>query len=44
MDITSFFSAIFISSAFVSVTIFSIITGFGPQSKKLKDPFQENDS
>ena len=43
MDITSFFAAIFLSSAFVSVTIFSVITGFGPQSKSLKDPFQEND-
>ena len=43
MDITSFFSAIFISSAFVSVTIFSILMGFGPQSKTLKDPFQENE-
>lgn len=43
MDITSFFSTIFISSAFISVTIFSIITGFGPQSKELRDPFQENE-
>ena len=44
MDVTSFFSAIFISSAFVSVTIYSIMMGFGPQSKKLKDPFQENEN
>nr|YP_009541061.1 photosystem II N protein [Lepocinclis playfairiana]AYQ93581.1 photosystem II N protein [Lepocinclis playfairiana] len=43
MDITSFFSTIFISSAFISVTIFSIMTGFGPQSKELRDPFQENE-
>lgn len=42
MDITSFFSTIFISSVFVSVTIYSIMVGFGPQSKNLKDPFQEN--
>ena len=43
MDIISFFSTIFISSAFLSITIFSLITGFGPASKKLKDPFQENE-
>lgn len=43
MDIISFFSTIFISSAFLSITIFSLIMGFGPGSKKLKDPFQENE-
>nr|YP_009540938.1 photosystem II N protein [Lepocinclis tripteris]AYQ93397.1 photosystem II N protein [Lepocinclis tripteris] len=44
MDLTSFFSTIFISCTFLAITLYSIIIGFGPESKKLRDPFEENEN
>jgi hypothetical protein len=43
MEIISFFSTIFISCVIISMTIFSIYIGFGPSSKKLRDPFEEHE-
>ncbi|MGI9215267.1 MAG: photosystem II protein N [Gammaproteobacteria bacterium] len=39
----SYISTIFISYAILTMTIYSIYIGFGPQSKKLRDPFQEHE-
>lgn len=39
----SFISTIFVGFMLISMTIYSIYTGFGPASKKLKDPFQEHE-
>jgi hypothetical protein len=43
MEIISFISTIFISCTIVSMTIYSIYIGFGPNSKKLRDPFEEHE-
>ena len=34
---------IFISSVFTGVTIYSIYIAFGPDSKTLRDPFEEHE-
>nr|YP_010700360.1 photosystem II protein N [Flexiglena variabilis]WCH63497.1 photosystem II protein N [Flexiglena variabilis] len=43
MEITSFFLTIFITCILISVTIYSIFTGFGSASKNLRDPFEEHE-
>nr|YP_009540989.1 photosystem II N protein [Discoplastis spathirhyncha]AYQ93518.1 photosystem II N protein [Discoplastis spathirhyncha] len=43
MELVSFFSTIFITCALISITGFSIYIGFGPTSKKLRDPFEEHE-
>ena len=43
METISFFSTIFIGSLLISITIYSIYVGFGPNSKKLRDPFEEHE-
>jgi len=42
MQITSFFISIFFLSLIITITIYSILLGFGPNSKNLLDPFEEN--
>lgn len=43
MERISFFATIFIGCTVVSMTIYSIYVGFGPNSKKLRDPFEEHE-
>lgn len=43
MEIFSFFSTIFIGCMLISMTSYSIYIGFGPNSKKLRDPFEEHE-
>lgn len=43
MEPISFFSAIFIGCTLISMTLYSIYTGFGPSSKNLRDPFEEHE-
>ena len=43
MEILSFFSSIFIACTLISMTFYSIYTGFGPSSKSLRDPFEEHE-
>ena len=43
MDNMAFFSIIFIGSFLVSMTGYSIYTGFGPPSNNLRDPFEEHE-
>lgn len=43
MELISFFSTIFIASTLISMTLYSIYTGFGPLSKNLRDPFEEHE-
>lgn len=43
MEPISFFSAIFIACTLISMTLYSIYTGFGPNSKDLRDPFEEHE-
>nr|YP_010700123.1 photosystem II protein N [Colacium mucronatum]WCH63269.1 photosystem II protein N [Colacium mucronatum] len=43
MENISFFSTIFIGCVVISMTLYSIYTGFGPNSKKLRDPFEEHE-
>lgn len=43
MELISFFSATFIACTLISITIYSIYTGFGPNSKNLRDPFEEHE-
>ncbi len=43
MELISFFSATFIACTLISITIYSIYTGFGPKSKDLRDPFEEHE-
>ncbi len=43
METVSFFTTIFIGCVLISMTIYSIYTGFGPTSKKLRDPFEEHE-
>jgi len=42
MDLAFFFPLFFLSLLF-SITIYSIFVGFGPPSKRLRDPFQEHE-
>jgi hypothetical protein len=44
MEGFSFFSAIFIGCILISITLYSIYIGFGPHSKKLRDPFEEHEN
>lgn len=43
MDTLSFFSTIFIGCTLISMTIYSIYLGFGPNAKNLRDPFEEHE-
>lgn len=43
MENVSFFSTIFISCVLVTTTLYSILVGFGPESKNLRDPFEEHE-
>lgn len=43
MEKMSFVSTIFIGSALLSITLYSIYIGFGPTSKNLRDPFEEHE-
>jgi hypothetical protein len=43
MDSSAFFFPLFVSSLLRSITIYSIFVGFGPPSKRLRDPFQEHE-
>lgn len=43
MQDLTYFCNILITSLIVSMTIHSVYTGFGPEAKKLRDPFQEHE-
>nr|YP_007517060.1 photosystem II N protein [Euglena viridis]AEY70831.1 photosystem II N protein [Euglena viridis] len=43
MELISFFSTIFIGCTLISMTLYSVYTGFGPNSKNLRDPFEEHE-
>jgi hypothetical protein len=43
VDKISYISTLFIGFAILTMTLYSIYVGFGPQSKKLRDPFQEHE-
>lgn len=43
MEPIAFFSSIFIACTLISMTAYSIYTGFGPSSKILRDPFEEHE-
>nr|YP_009503395.1 photosystem II N protein [Euglena clara]AXA45503.1 photosystem II N protein [Euglena clara] len=43
METISFFSTIFIGCTLVSLTLYSVYTGFGPKAKNLIDPFDEHE-
>nr|YP_009540872.1 photosystem II N protein [Phacus inflexus]AYQ93335.1 photosystem II N protein [Phacus inflexus] len=43
MENISFFSTIFISCVLITITAYSIFIGFGPESKNLRDPFEEHE-
>jgi hypothetical protein len=43
MDDFSFFSTIFIGCTIISITCYSIYTGFGPDASNLRDPFEEHE-
>jgi hypothetical protein len=43
MESVSFFSAILIACTLISMTLYSIYIGFGPNSKNLRDPFEEHE-
>lgn len=36
--------SIFICSLLIGITLYSIYVSFGPQSKQLKDPFEEHEN
>nr|YP_009519395.1 photosystem II protein N [Pseudocodium devriesii]AYC65421.1 photosystem II protein N [Pseudocodium devriesii] len=42
MQNSAFFVAVFLWCLLLSVTGYSIYLGFGPPSKKLRDPFDEH--
>jgi PsbN protein len=43
MESSAFFFIVFIWCLLLSVTGYSIYVGFGPPSKKLRDPFEEHE-
>lgn len=43
MELLSFFSTIFIACTLISMTLYSVYIGFGPNSIKLRDPFEEHE-
>ena len=43
MENSAFFVTIFLWCLLISVTGYSIYLGFGPPSKKLRDPFDEHE-
>ena len=43
MENTAFFLTIFLGCLLLSVTGYSIYLGFGPPSKRLRDPFDEHE-
>jgi hypothetical protein len=40
---SAFFFPFFLLSLLISMTIYSVFVGFGPPSKRLRDPFQEHE-
>ena len=43
MESPAFFYTIFLSCFLLSITGYSIYVGFGPPSKKLRDPFEDHE-
>jgi PsbN protein len=43
MESSAFFFPLFLWSFLLSVTVYSIYVGFGPPSKRLRDPFEEHE-
>lgn len=43
MESSAFFYTIFLWCLLLSITGYSIYVGFGPPSKKLRDPFEEHE-
>lgn len=43
MDNPAFFFTIFLWFFLLSITAYSIYVGFGPPSKRLRDPFEEHE-
>lgn len=44
MENTSFFLTVFLTCLIISITVFSLNQGFGKQSNKFLDPFEEHES
>jgi len=43
MESSSLFFPIFFWFVLISITVYSVYVGFGPPSKKLRDPFEEHE-
>lgn len=43
MESPAFLFGIFIGCILISITGYSLYVGFGPPSKKLRDPFEEHE-
>lgn len=43
MENITLFATYFISCFLISITSYTIYTGFGPNSKNLRDPFEEHE-
>ena len=43
MENITFFATYFISYFLISITGYTIYAGFGPNSKNLRDPFEEHE-
>lgn len=43
MEKTSFFYSVFLLSTIITISLYSIISGFGPESKNFIDPFNEHE-
>ena len=43
MESSAFFFPLFLWSLLLSATVYSIYVGFGPPSKRLRDPFEEHE-
>lgn len=43
MENSAFFSILFLSCFLISLTGYSIYTGFGPPARNLRDPFEEHE-
>ena len=43
MELSAFLSILFMGCFLLSLTSYSIYTGFGPPSKALRDPFEEHE-
>ena len=40
MENITYFSSIFITYLILSMTVYSVYAGFGPESKNVRDPFE----